>query len=254
MGTITRNQHKAQKGFTLIELSIVLIIIGLIVSGVLVGQDLISGAKLRAQITQISEFNAGVNTFKLKYDALPGDILTPANYALSSTNIAGDADGLLEDDSNDNTIEDASDEITGFWTHLSQVGLIQGSYVACVAGGGCVLTTNIPTAKIGTGGVGVYGVSGVNYYQIGAASSAAGGAADYANNLTPLEAQTIDGKLDNAIPGTGIVLGRTGTTPNGTATGSCVTDVGADTTITSADVAYTLTNTTAVCQVRIKMS
>jgi prepilin-type N-terminal cleavage/methylation domain-containing protein len=52
--------HKSATGFTLIEMSIVLVIIGLIVGGVLVGQDLIRAAYIRAQITQIEKFNTAV--------------------------------------------------------------------------------------------------------------------------------------------------------------------------------------------------
>jgi prepilin-type N-terminal cleavage/methylation domain-containing protein len=61
-------------GFTLIEMSIVLVIIGLIVGGVLVGQDLIRAAHVCAEITQIEKFNTAVNTFYGKYQALPGDM------------------------------------------------------------------------------------------------------------------------------------------------------------------------------------
>src|ERR1700685_2222580 len=61
-------------GFTLIEMSIVLVVIGLVVGGVLVGQDLIRAAYIRAQISQIEKFNTAVNTFYGKYQALPGDI------------------------------------------------------------------------------------------------------------------------------------------------------------------------------------
>jgi prepilin-type N-terminal cleavage/methylation domain-containing protein len=66
-------RHTHRFGFTLIELSIVLVIIGLIVGGVLVGQDMIKGAEIRAQLSQIDQINAAVNTFRLKYNCLPGD-------------------------------------------------------------------------------------------------------------------------------------------------------------------------------------
>lgn len=61
-------------GFTLIEISILLVIIGLIIGGILVGQDLIRAAEVRATVTQIEKYNAAANTFLGKYGALPGDL------------------------------------------------------------------------------------------------------------------------------------------------------------------------------------
>ena len=58
---------KSSSDFTLIEMSIVLVIIGLIVGGVLVGQDLIRAAYVRAQVSQIEKFNTALNTFYGKY-------------------------------------------------------------------------------------------------------------------------------------------------------------------------------------------
>ena len=64
-------QNNATYGFTLIELSIVLVIIGFVVGGVLVGQELIETAKLRAVVSQIDQIRVGANTFRTKYNALP---------------------------------------------------------------------------------------------------------------------------------------------------------------------------------------
>ena len=66
--------QKKTSAFTLIELSIVLVIIGLIVGGVLVGQDLIVAAKNRALLSQVEEIDTAINTFRLKYNGLPGDL------------------------------------------------------------------------------------------------------------------------------------------------------------------------------------
>jgi len=65
--------HIRTTGFTLIELSIVLVIIGLLVGGILVGRDLIEFAKVRAQITQLSDIETQIKTFELKYNCIPGD-------------------------------------------------------------------------------------------------------------------------------------------------------------------------------------
>lgn len=66
--------------FTLIELSIVLVIIGWIVGGVLVGQDLVRAAELRQTHAKFIEFDTAVMTFKLKYNALPGDMKNATDF------------------------------------------------------------------------------------------------------------------------------------------------------------------------------
>src|SRR5690242_14502943 len=89
------------RGFTLIEISIVLVIIGLIIGGILVAQDLIEAARILAQVSQIRRYNVAFDTFRLKYDALPGDIdaTKAAGFgfaARAGTNGHGDGDGWLE--------------------------------------------------------------------------------------------------------------------------------------------------------------
>src|ERR1017187_6744999 len=89
------------RGFTLIELSIVLVVIGLIVGGVLVGQDLIKAAQVRAEVTQLEKFNSAVNTFRVKYAYLPGDIPDPdasrfGFQARGSGEGMGDGNGIIE--------------------------------------------------------------------------------------------------------------------------------------------------------------
>ena len=68
---------RGQAGFTLVELAIVMIIIGLLIAGVLKGQALIGNAKVTAQVAQVKAIDAATSTFKDMYAGLPGDILTP---------------------------------------------------------------------------------------------------------------------------------------------------------------------------------
>ncbi len=87
-----KEKSHLESAFTLIEMSIVLVIIGLIAGGILVGQDLISSAAIRAQISQIEKYNTAVNTFRNKYGYIPGDIPNPyaSNAGFVSRGTGGD--------------------------------------------------------------------------------------------------------------------------------------------------------------------
>jgi prepilin-type N-terminal cleavage/methylation domain-containing protein len=170
-----------RRGFTLIELSIVLVVIGLIVGGILVGQSLISAATLRAQISQIEKYNTAANTFREKYGYLPGDITPQAATQFGFTASAGRAgtigagDGNGELDGAVSSIFAAGFFETGenlfFWedlstnSHLIEGGFnsawaqwgLNGSTDACNTMAAC--SAFFPYAKIGNGAF-VYVYSG----------------------------------------------------------------------------------------------
>lgn len=104
-------------GFTLIELSVVLVIIGLIVGGLLVGRDLIRTAGLRKIISEINTYNASVSTFRTKYDLLPGDM----PRAIANTFFDFTASGFPSygcDGVSDGVISQGSTESVCFWIEL----------------------------------------------------------------------------------------------------------------------------------------
>lgn len=68
------NAERGERAFTLIEMSIVLVIIGLIVAGVLVGRDLIRSSTLLKTISEVNTYNTAVTAFREKYGNLPGDM------------------------------------------------------------------------------------------------------------------------------------------------------------------------------------
>lgn len=81
--------HPSPAGFTLVELSIALVIIGLLAGGILVGQDLIAAAKRRAIINEEEKIVTAVTTFRLKYNCIPGDCLTATGYFDTATGACG---------------------------------------------------------------------------------------------------------------------------------------------------------------------
>lgn len=121
-------------GFTLIELSIVIVIVGLVAGGILVGRDLITAAEIRKQISQIEEFNTVVNVFREKYRQIPGDMNADEAYDVgfvdrSGAEGHGDGDGVIEDC--DGTVLHYAYfgcEIILFWSDLSKAGLIKQNF------------------------------------------------------------------------------------------------------------------------------
>jgi prepilin-type N-terminal cleavage/methylation domain-containing protein len=107
-----------QSGFTLIEIAIVLVIIGLLLGGVLKGQELITSARVRNLIAQQDGIKAAYFGFLDRYRALPGD------YAAASSNIKG----VATNGDGDGQIETGSESVLA-WDHLSKAGFINGSYI-----------------------------------------------------------------------------------------------------------------------------
>lgn len=71
--TLTQtSQRPSEQGFTLVELAIVMVIIGILIGGILKGQELIANAKISGTVGQLKGLDAAINTFKDKYNVEPG--------------------------------------------------------------------------------------------------------------------------------------------------------------------------------------
>ena len=107
-----------QRGFTLVEIAIVLVIIGLLLGGILKGQEMIVQAKIKNVVSDLNGVTAAVSSYQNRYRALPGDDKS-ANARWTLTNQQGDGNGTISGKYNTST---ASDESALFWLHLRLAG------------------------------------------------------------------------------------------------------------------------------------
>jgi prepilin-type N-terminal cleavage/methylation domain-containing protein len=261
------------KGFTLVELAIVLVIIGLLVGGVLQGQELIKQAQIRNLIGKFAEFDSAMNTFRAKYGELPGDFSKASNFGVDKANGAGSANVAVTGNTNNNgngngLLESGASgnyatyrgEMMNFWIHLSNTGLIKGSFAqtSCAANGtGCNYAVGkaYPETSVG-GGVIILSSAGKLEYATGLTTSIASGAmtAIAGSTLSPEEAFAVDSKLDDGVPDSGSVtildLDDPYDTTNAVfnnaaaAASSCMVNAGS----------YNLTDGSKLCTIRVRAS
>lgn len=189
MKLFLREVTRSNKGFTLVELSIVLIIIGLVVGGVLAGQSIIASARIQSQITQIDQMKNAIGAFNLRYTCIPGDCSRAGLFGLG---INGNGDGFLNVDWWGAT----PDENLNFWVHLAQT-----QTVPFTSDGTSTPGAGLPAAKISKQAfIHAYGASivGENYLEVGIPNTAEGA-------FSTLQASQIDKKVDDGIPESGIV-------------------------------------------------
>lgn len=231
-------------GFTLLELAIVIVVIGLVAGGIIVGRDLISAAAVRAQLSQLDVVQTGIGVFRQKYSCLPGDCAKAGTYGFVARqpNIRGrgDGNGVLEGLGStcnswwyawaDQTPQEVRpfSQVVGenavFWRDMSEAGLIPEKVSLptndnsdCTAWA-CMDPTPstspsifsfYPRAKYGkTGLLYVYSDGGVNY--IGLSEARIMRCFYLYTNplLSTAEAFIMDTKVDDGLPLTGSVLAQ----------------------------------------------
>ncbi|MCH2548306.1 MAG: type II secretion system GspH family protein [Alphaproteobacteria bacterium] len=198
-------------GFTLLELSIVLIAIGLITGGIMTGSSLMHSAQLRAINEEVTQYSMAVNTFKTKYNALPGDIANAQAYFGTDVN-NGNGDGMIQQ-----ILEGYY-----FWHHLEKAGLIGGSYTGLqgpIRNTDDVIGVNVPASKYNGAGWNIEDnlLTGTaeeyalyidhNHYEFGSDDDSNDDDTD-APILTPADAMHIDSKYDDGRPAYGNIVAR----------------------------------------------
>ena len=247
-------------GFSLVELSIVLVILGLLTGGILTGQSLIRAAELRAVTTEIQEYSTALYTFKNKYFALPGDMPNATQFWGKDATFCNAHSGTASPTGTCNGNGDGSIDrgISGgnafaenytLWKHLALSGLINGQYTGVTGSGGIyhsIIGENSPALKL----------SGSTFYMITEVITGNHIWLDgtYTNSLiiakpnsfwtdaavlAPEEAWNIDKKIDDGHPGMGKVnIGRWG---------DCTTPTSGAAVSSNRNISYNLQNNSTLC-------
>ena len=220
--TPEQKNMRGQAGFTLVELAIVMIIIGLLIAGVLKGQALIGNAKVTAQIAQIKGIDAATSTFKDMYAAMPGDIANAStrlpNCAAAPCTTNGGGDGLVGAVAGGGVTFNAApagEQLT-YFVDMAVADLLTGINPTAntLTWGG-----DFPIAKV-NGGLHVGSLAGGAVPNNGLGIAAAnvqgglylalhntpGGAVANTGTITANQASRLDTKIDDGVPSAGSVF------------------------------------------------
>ncbi len=233
-----------RNGFTLVELSIVLVIIGLLIGGILIGQSLIESAKIGKVIREVQQYDIAIRGFREKFQGLPGDHPQAGSMfgSVSSCTTGNEATGTCSGDGN-GFIDFTGAETYSMWEHLALGGFLTGAsytgtaYTDCTFGAVCIKPgVGHPTTAFGdetafygfyrtiASGTGNWTGAALNkhVYWIIAPDNQISSANDgrfTGRGTSVSEAAAIDAKLDDGAPYTGNV-----NVPLGAAfTSGCVT-------------------------------
>ena len=243
--------------FSLIELSIVLMIIGFMIGGIVGGKALIRSSELQSVLVEKDAYISATNSFRQKYDALPGDMPNATTYwgaahadpATCQTTVGTGTQTCNGNGDNNIGMIGTAYEKFRFWQQLANAGFVEGGYTG-VAGSGsqdhAVIATNVPKSKMKLAGFHVAYIDPTNpdYFSslhytdtllYGGQTADEGCKAPV---ITAEEAWSLDQKVDDGKPG----MGRIQAPVNGTLVAPICT-----TTAVPSSAAYAITTSGTIC-------
>jgi prepilin-type N-terminal cleavage/methylation domain-containing protein len=198
--SVFSSRRSPQAGFTLVEIAIVLVIIGLLLGGILKGQEMIAQARIKNAINDFNGISVAVTSYQDRYRALPGDDKgASARWAAQTPAPAsGDDDGIVQGLYNDTTL---TTESHLFWQHLRIAGFVAGP---TNAGAGATLPPQNAVGGLIGVETAVTGTNGLGFTTLIVCGS----------NLPDKVAIALDTQIDDGAPNTGQVRAQLQTQAN----------------------------------------
>lgn len=243
-------------GFTLIELSVVLAVIGLLVGGIMVGTRMLRNAELNTIATDYNKYNQAVSNFRTQYKAIPGDFVDATEYwgtahATAATCVTTASTATETCNGNGDwaiNVSSGSNERFRFWQHLVNAGYITGRFsgVAASTNDNSTTSANAPASRL-TNSVwyaanwgnstpaSAFTLTYNNLLELGGLVSNADPSGGI---ITPGDMYSIDRKIDDAMPGQGTLVARNIAGCTNASGGTPETDV---------TTGYKLSSTTTAC-------
>lgn len=141
--------HPKNHGFSLVELSIVLVILGLLAGGIVAGQSLIRASELRAVTAEYARHSTAVQNFRTEFNAIPGDMTNATDYWGEDPN--GCPTNLIQtpreatcNGNGDNIMRYDQNENLRAWQQLANAGFMEGSYTGVGGASAGQETMHIP--------------------------------------------------------------------------------------------------------------
>jgi prepilin-type N-terminal cleavage/methylation domain-containing protein len=196
-------------GFTLVELSIVIIVLGMLVGGTLGGVRIVRQAKLKKLHGQVQDALQAAGMFSNKYDALPGDMENA--YQTLGSACADSADACNGNGDGRIGYRDFGDETYMAWNHLRLAEIYTGAFTGAA---GDVAGVNFPEAAMPNSGLRwrYEAIEAFGSLQIGNALMLTSLSGSYdVGVISAKDAATLDLKFDDGLPAAGNILGFYGT-------------------------------------------
>jgi prepilin-type N-terminal cleavage/methylation domain-containing protein len=134
--SISVYSQRKQAGFTLVEIAIVLVIIGLLLGGILKGQEMITQARIKNVVNDFNGINVAVTSYQDRYRFLPGDDPNADTRWTTQAPAKGDGSGAIAGKYNFNVTvpPTGAQESNLFWQHLRIAGFVPGATTGAASG------------------------------------------------------------------------------------------------------------------------